>query len=154
LSERCVRFVTVIKRALKLTSLRRDLLAAITPERGEAPDDLRRKVAQKRGLEPSSPRWPAFSVSFARSLRILEDKGALEVRREIVLFQKPCMSWVSLTPAGALERSRVILKEDSFLRRETPLTERLESELAHASVAELDALATLVATERARRARG
>jgi len=141
---------------MRLTSLRRDVLAALTPERGEAPDDLRRRVAQKRGLEPSSPRWPAFSVSFARSLRLLEEEGALEVRRENVLFQKPCMSWVSLTPRGALERSRVVQGEDelSFIPRETPMTERLASELAHASVAELDAVAALVATERARRARG
>jgi hypothetical protein len=146
----------VIKRALKLTSLRRDVLAALAPGRGESPDDLRRRVAQRRGLEPSSPRWPAFSVSFARSLRILAEKGALEVRRETVLFQKPCMSWVSLTPRGALERSRVVQGEDelSFLGRETAMTERLAAELPRASVAELDAVAALVATERARRARG
>jgi hypothetical protein len=146
----------MIQRGLKLTSIRRHVLASLVPDRGESPDALRRKVAQKLGLDPSSPRWPSFSAGLARTLRIMEEKGAVSVRRENILFQKPCMSWVSLTELGALERARVVegAGELPFLGPETPLTERLGAELRHASLAELQAVAALVATERARRAGG
>jgi hypothetical protein len=146
----------MIQRGLKLTSIRRHVLASLTPDRGEPPDELRRKVAQRLGLYPSSPRWNSFSTVLTRTLRIMEEKGTLSVRREDVLFGKPCMSWVSLTDRGALERSRVVQGEGElpFLGPETPLTEKLTAELACASLAELDALAALVAHERARRAGG
>jgi len=146
----------MIQRGLKLTSIRRHVLASLEPGRGESPDELRRKVAQRLGLDPSSPRWNSFSAGLARTLRIMEEKGAVSVRREDVLFGKPCMSWVSLTERGALERGRVAEGELElpFLGPETPLTEKLAAELPRASLAELQALAGLVAAERTRRAGG
>jgi|SRR5579884_2918414 len=142
-------------RRLKLTSIRRDILAALSPGRGESPDELRRKVALRRGLDPASAKWPSFSVSFARALRILEEKGALELRRETVLFDKPCMSWVALTPLGERERSRAVPGREGLLgglEPESSLLVDLAPRLAQASEGELEALAELVSAERDRRA--
>jgi hypothetical protein len=146
----------VLERGLKLTSLRRDILASLPSGRGESPDELRRKVALRRGLVPSAPRWPSFSVSFARALRVLEEKGALEVRRESVLFQKPCMSWVALTALGESERDRAFSKHDGSLGTltpETPLVVALRTRIVQASEGELEALSALVLAERERRTR-
>jgi hypothetical protein len=145
----------MLRRGLKLTSLRCDILAAISAEHGESPDELRRKVAIRRGLEPSSPGWPSFSVSFARALRILEEKGAVEVARETILFQKPCMSWVRLTAAGTRERSRAVSRSDETLGRlepEEPIAQRLRPLIEQASREDLDTLLALVSAERDRRA--
>jgi hypothetical protein len=139
---------------LKLTSLRRDILTALSPGRGESPDELRRRVALKRGLDPSSAKWPSFSVSFVRALRILEEKGALALRREVTLFQKPCLSWVALTPLGERERARAGPGNEGLLgllEAETSLLTDLVPRLASASESELEALATLVSAERTRR---
>src|SRR5271155_4650898 len=145
----------MLARGLKLTSLRREILAALSPGRGESPDELRRKVGLRRGLAPSSSRWPSFSVSFARALRILEEKGALELRREVTLFQKPCLSWVSLTARGERERGRATPSREELLgllEPEISLLVDLVPRLSGASERELEALATLVSAERERRA--
>ena len=146
----------MLERGLKLTSLRRDILASLPSGRGESPDELRRKVALRRGLEPSAPRWPSFSVSFARALRLLEEQGALEVRRENVLFQKPCMSWVALTERGERERDRAFAKHEGslgLLAAEPSLVAELEAKIERASDRELEALATLIRGEQDRRTR-
>ncbi len=145
----------MLTRGIKLTSLRRDILAALSPGRGESPDELRRRVALKRGLDPSSPRWPSFSVSFVRALRILEEKGALALSREVTLFQKPCLSWVALTELGERERARAVAPGEGllgFLDAETSLLVDLAPRLSGASERELEALAALVSAERERRA--
>jgi hypothetical protein len=144
----------MIHRGLKLTALRCEILAALSAEHGESPDELRRKVAIRRGLEPSSPGWPSFGVSFARALRILEEKGAVEVARETILFQKPCMSWVRLTAAGARERSRAVSRSEEALGRldpEEPIAQRLRPLIERASREDLDVLMALVSAERDRR---
>ena len=145
----------MLARGLKLTSLRRDILAALSPGRGESPDELRRRVALRRGLDPSSERWPSFSVSFVRALRILEEKGALALSREVTLFQKPCLSWVALTTLGERERARAVPPGEGllgFLEAETSLLVDLAPRLSGASERELEALAALVSAERERRA--
>jgi hypothetical protein len=155
LSEVRARVLSMLARGLKLTSLRRDILAALSPGRGSSPDELRRRVATKRGLDPSSPRWPSFSVSFVRALRILEEKGALSLSREVTLFQKPCLSWVALTELGERERTRAAPQGEGplgFLSVETSLLVDLAPRLSGASERELEALATLVSAERERRA--
>jgi hypothetical protein len=146
----------VLERGLKLTSLRRDILSSLTSGHGESPDELRRKVALRRGLVPSAARWPSFSVSFARALRVLEEKGALEVRRESMLFQKPCMSWVSLTALGESERERAFSKHDGSLgtlATEAPLAAVLRARISQASERELEVLSAIVAAEHERRTR-
>lgn len=140
----------MIARGLRLTGLRREVLAALVPGRGEDADALRRRVAQGRGLAPESAGWPAFSTSFARALRLLERAGALEVRREDTLFGKACASWVALTELGARERERVLARSEGGLFAAAPETD-WRPLLERASDAELRRLADLIAKEWARR---
>src|SRR4051812_17409306 len=105
----------MIARGIRLTGLRREVLAALTSGQGVAADELKRRVATGRGLAPEAPGWPTFSVSFARALRLLEAKGALEVERAAVFFRKPCASWVRLTPWGEHERERVLARDERGL---------------------------------------
>ena len=105
----------MIARGIRLTGLRREVLSALAPGQGVSFDELKRRVATARGLVPSSPGWPAYAVSFARACRLLEEKGALEVAREAVFFQKPCASWVKLTEQGERDRERVLERSEHGL---------------------------------------
>jgi hypothetical protein len=146
----------MIARGIRLTPLRRELLAALTPGQGIAADELKRRVGVGRGLLPDAKGWPPFTVSFARALRLLEKHGALEVARQAVFFQKPCASWVRLTTAGERERERVLGRDDhglGLLARELgpEVLDEWRRTLARAQDPDLERLETLLASERRRR---
>jgi hypothetical protein len=146
----------MIARGIRLTPLRREVLGALTPGQGVAADELKRRVALGRGLVPESPGWATFCVSFARALRLLEGKGALDVSREAVHFQRACATWVRLTPEGERERGRVLERGERTLGRLEPepstgVPEEWQRWLVHASEPELATLEELVAGERRRR---
>jgi hypothetical protein len=144
----------MIARGIRLTGLRRELLQALPAGQGVASDELKRRVATGRGLVPGAPGWDTFNVSFARALRLLEGKGALEVAREAVFFGQACATWVRLTPAGERERDRVIARDERGLGGLAPEPGPLDTwrhALESASDGELARLQDLVEQERARR---
>ena len=138
-----------------MTGLRREILSALSPGMGEDADQLRRRVAQGRGLDPAASGWPAFITSFARALRLLEQRGVLELERGEKHFGRACTSWVRLTREGERARARVALPGERALGALEPesddLVLRWERSLARASPRELERLAALVEAERARR---
>jgi len=149
----------MIARGIRLTPLRREVLGSITPGQGVAADELKRRVALGRGLVPESAGWASFCVSYARALRLLEGKGALEVARETVRFDNPCATWVRLTPGGERERERVLARGDralGALEKEPAagVPEEWHRWICRASEAELGALERLVAREWRRREDG
>jgi hypothetical protein len=145
----------MIKRGIRLTGLRRSILAALPLDRGEAVDTVKRWVALERAVAPDSPAWLVFKVSFSRALRHLERAGVIELRRDFELFRKACASWIRLTPLGRRERARVAAPNDQVLGRralEDASRASFAELVARASDEELAALEALVAAERARRA--
>lgn len=146
----------MIARGIRFTPLRRELLGALTPGQGLAADELKRRVALGRGLVPTSPGWDSFCVSFARALRLLEGKDALEVEREAVRFQRACATWVRLTPGGECERARILARGDVALgalakEPSSGVPEEWHRWLAQASERELAGLEALLARERRHR---
>lgn len=149
----------MIARGIRLTPLRCEVLGALTSGQGVSADELKRRVGTGRGLSPESPGWAPFTVSFARALRLLEGKGALEVARDDVLFGHACATWVRLTPQGESERARVLARDERGLGKLTvELVPGVPGEwrawLGRASEPELAALEGLIEGERTRRAAG
>jgi len=148
----------MIARGIRLTGLRREVLAALTPGQGVAADELKRRVALGRELTPGARGWASFLVSFARALRLLEGHGALEVAREGTLFKKPFATWVRLTESGEGQRERVLAPGERGLFGLAPELgpeewTAWEKLLARASTGELGRLEHLLARERSHRAR-
>jgi hypothetical protein len=146
----------MIAKGIRLTGLRREILAALTPGQGAAADELRRRVATGRGLEPTSEGWPVFSVSYARALRLLEGRGVLELERAAVVFGKPCPTWVRLTLEGERERLRALGRDvveglASEIAAEDRELARWERFLEHAQDEQLSRLDAILARELARR---
>src|SRR4051794_23765454 len=112
----------MISRGFRLTGMRRVLLSALVPGRGMAADELKRAVALSRALSPEKSGWPSFNSSFARALRLLEDAGALEVRRETSLFQQACATWVRLTDTGEQARAKLVSSNEHGLGQLAPET--------------------------------
>lgn len=143
----------MVERRLKLTGLRRLVLSALEPGRGESADELRRRVALDRGLSPDGAGWRSFCTSFARALRLLEGRERLEVLRSETFFKKPCAVWVRLTAQGERERERVAASKERGLFGLAPEASPLGSlDLAQASDLDLARLARRLEAERARRA--
>jgi hypothetical protein len=145
----------VIRRGIKLTGIRREILSALVPGRSEDIDELKRRVALGRGLEPRSPRWPSFGVSFPRALRLLEERGVLTLGRAPTSFDKPCITWITLPETGERERARILGPGDMalpWLEPESEVGRAFTALLARATDRELDRLASAFETERARRA--
>jgi len=144
----------MISRGFRLTGMRRALLAALPEGRGLSADELKRTVALARSLSPEKAGWPSFNSSFARALRLLEEAGALEIRRETTLFQRACASWVRLTPVGEGARATLVARGEHGLGRlepESPVLAGLAERFARASDAELARIEGLLAAERAAR---
>jgi hypothetical protein len=148
----------MIKRGLRLTGLRRSILASLPLDHGEAIDTLKRRVALERAVAPDSPRWNVFNVSFSRALRLLERAGVLEVRRDFELFRRACASWVQLTPLGKRERARTGSPNDQALgpiwgSRRNQLNDRASFAeiVARSTNLELLELESAITAERGRR---
>ena len=150
----------MIARGIRLTGLRREALAALTPGRGESVDALKRRVGSLRGLDPAAPGWGSFATSLVRTLRLLEARGLVELERAVTLFGKPCTSWVRLTETGESERARAAARGEHALAStglfcEDPpgdLWDRLGPELRRASDVELERFLERARDEVARRA--
>lgn len=142
-------------RKLRLTGIRREILAGLRPGRGSSADQLKRTVATGRGLVAGGAGWLSFNTSFSRALRLLEQHGAIVVRRDDTLFNLACVTWVALTEEGARERARLLVPEDGglgLLAPEAPtLVSKVKPFLERATDRELEQILLLVQQERSRR---
>jgi len=150
-------FDEMIRRSIRLGGLKREILAAIFPGRGEPADTIKRRVATGRGLAPESWNWNAFLTSFARSLRTLEKEGALEVERGTKTFQRVCATWVRLTLEGERARTQLVGPSELGLGElggeiAPDVLAHWEQLVARAREADLLSLVRIVETERSRRA--